>query len=193
MWWWEPVSQPWNISETITHIELKKKKIPCVQSKLVVRPRDFVDMSIPDWIWGGTLSHVIDNLATAWPLRPAIGTYRHASSCSRHRYLPCHRRGSPDASYSMWKGSCIHSLVHKEYWQVPQHMHWNFAESITCKLHMTEVWKGEIYLQPVAAWTRTTMTPQGRRLWRISWFRTVRCIARWQTNHKVTEKYLFPI
>ena len=38
--------------------------------------------------------------------------------------------GSPDAYYSMWKGSRIHSLVHRKYWQVLQPIHWKL-----CRIH----------------------------------------------------------
>ena len=51
---------------------------------------NFVDMSILDWIWGGTLSLGIDDSITAWPLRLVMDT-RHPTTVGTwypsHRYL----------------------------------------------------------------------------------------------------------
>jgi hypothetical protein len=50
----------------------------------VVRPSNFANVSIPDWLRGGTLSPVIDDLAMASPLCLVMDTCRNSTCCHRH-------------------------------------------------------------------------------------------------------------
>lgn len=65
----------------------------------VVTLSNFSNVSIPNWILGGTLLPIIDDNAMAWPLCPVMDTCHHAIGQSRHPVL-CH--------YNCGKASCIH-------------------------------------------------------------------------------------
>lgn len=55
---------------------------------VAVNLSDFADMSILDFIRGGTLSPVVRWLAMAWPLHPVMDTCCLAIGYSRNQYLP---------------------------------------------------------------------------------------------------------
>jgi hypothetical protein len=51
---------------------------------LVVKLSNFVDMSNLDWMWGGTLSFVMNDLVMVWPLNLGLDMCHFAIGCSRH-------------------------------------------------------------------------------------------------------------
>ena len=89
---------PWfhNIMRLIIHFYM----VPYI----LINPRDLVDLSIPDWIQGDTLSPIINGLVMAWPLRLVLDACCPTIDCSKYP-LPTsllHRLGT---YYKLWHGS----------------------------------------------------------------------------------------
>lgn len=55
-----------------------------IKRYVVARPSNFADVFIPDWLRGGVLSPVIDDLAMASPLCLVMDTCQSAIWCRRH-------------------------------------------------------------------------------------------------------------